>query len=61
MARRGMELLTGEWPWGRAWVEPLHPPPLWVDTLLGNELRVVLDYAPLTHCSCEACASAGVR
>ena len=57
MARRGMELLTGEWPWGAAWVEPSPTPPPWVDRLLGNEPRVVLDYAPLTDCSCGACVS----
>ena len=55
MARRGMELLTGEWPWGSSWVEPLEPPSSWVDALLSNEPRVVLDYAPLTDCPCEAC------
>lgn len=57
MARRAMELLTGSWPWGSDWVEPTRPPAAWVDELLAREARVVLDYAPLTHCSCEACLS----
>ena len=57
MARRGWELLTGAWPWGAAWVEPPPSPPAWVERLLGNDPRVVLDYAPLTDCSCEACVS----
>ena len=57
MARRAVELLTGSWPWGLDWVEPTHPPAAWVDELLGRERRVVLDYAPLTKCPCEACAS----
>ena len=57
LARRGWELLTGAWPWDTAWGEPSPSPPAWVEQLLGNEPRVVLDYAPLTDCSCDACVS----
>ena len=57
MARRAVELLTGSWPWGSGWVEPTRPPTTWVDELLGRDAGVVLDYAPLTDCSCEACVS----
>jgi hypothetical protein len=58
MARRALELLTGSWPWGSAWVEPRpQPVPSWVDGLLGRDRRVILDYAPLTRCSCDACVS----
>ena len=57
MARRAVELLTGSWPWSSEWVEPTRPPAAWVDEKLGLERGVVLDYAPLTKCSCEACAS----
>ncbi len=57
LARRGIEILTGNWPWGIAWAEPMHPPASWVDVLLGTEPRVVLDYAPLTQCSCESCVN----
>ena len=44
LARRGMEILTGEWPWGTEWAEPVIPPPSWVDVSLAREPRVVLDY-----------------
>ena len=58
LARRAMELLTGKWPWASVW-EPACPPrtPPWVDSLLGRDSRVVLDYAPLTDCSCASCVS----
>ena len=57
MARRGVELLTGTWPWGTAWVDVSQPAPAWVDAALGRDRRVMLDYAPLTKCGCDACVS----
>ena len=57
MARRAWELLTGSWPWGSSWVGTQRPAPRWVGDLLGREKRVVLDYAPLTKCTCPACVS----
>ena len=41
MARRGMELLTGEWPWGSSWVEPLEPPPPWVVRGVGADRHLL--------------------
>ena len=55
MARRALELLTGSWPWGSHWVETTQPSADWVDVLLCQEARVVLDYAPLTKCPCQSC------
>lgn len=56
MARRARELLTGSWPWSSRWVETQRPA-AWVNDLLGREKRVVLDYAPITKCTCPACVS----
>ena len=55
MARRAFELLTGSWPWRSRWVDSTRQPSAWVDKLLHRERRVMLDYAPITKCSCEAC------
>ena len=56
MARRARELLTGSWPWSSRWVETQRSA-AWVNDLLGREKRVVLDYAPITKCTCPACVS----